>query len=1271
MTEEQTIGIKLTLNSSEAMKNFQLVSKEVDEMRKNILLLAKDSNKSFADAAKSMTSSLDAQMKAQQKVIIGLRTEIVKLKEDMSQVKGFGGKDGGAKQLKALQIELEKARIKFSEMGAESSKVNAAIVANTTSVKEAEKELTRVYKEEQKLRLQGEKEFTTATLELSKERLASLRESEKQRRETERKGGGTDEERLQIAKKHAEQSKAISKSATEAYKQSIQERINAAKKLKEVGTAQAQQELDSAKITEKAAKQKSQAYKQIANDAQREMKKVESATKRSTTGFSVFGRELGKMGDIAKYVFGTILGVTVITALRSIVRYLGEAAQASIDFARQVYLLEVAIRAYQRSGFDTTIEEWKNLIIELKEQFPIFSEREIVTAVSKAILKLREYNFTQEEIIKTLKISAVLARALGRDFGEMADQITGSLSRGYYEALQNMGVPLNRIAVIQEAWNQGLKESFQQLTEAERAHLGYQLMVRYTADITDDLGKITEESFDKIMVANADLVDAQIELGNAFESSWVFLKEIWAGIIEGIADIITWFAILNRQFTLSISEMELAWQSFLEGFGIKPSEDHTANMKKTIQDMKNEIKELEEQQRSYLGEAEVGIPEVDTSKITRATEDIYNDLEMMQLKHHQKKEQAEVDHTRRIRDINIKHFQRLKDIQDEGQEDVDKRDRDYADKTADILARYHMQVAKALRQFAIRKAEIQRQYRLKERQAERDFQEDMRRLREEFLFDLEDALRERDALQVIRLSRRYTLEKDQAQRQFDLDKQDRKEAYQEELKQLEIQKAERLRSLAEELQIRLAAIAAEKQAEIDLEDEAAKTKAEAEDQRWADDLAAEALRNADKLTDLDTRLGEELTVYATNLSNQYNTTQEWLGKIAKEWKDRYGEDGEIFGYLQNLLSMIQTANEAIAGVEVGEGERERPSLGELSEAQRVEAGRYAQQTTIEDLIGDAERNKALADYYRKQLEEKIYAPLGQRPQLKDLEPFELQMTTREERDFLIATDEDRAKIEATLAEIEQMDIDFWDRHNTRLDEQEEQAISPISDEEVIATEEALATKEQVEIDHWARHHENAETETTTDLEAETDWLQDKVDLFDEYIPQIEEKTLSLLEIIIAFVEEMWGENSPLVKAFKAYAKSLKNLIEITMQARMIIASMMGSLGGGGGGDRGSKPKFFAEGGSMLAMTPTTAVFGEKEPEFVEFTPISKLGSKGLGKMFGGGIADLQGNLDINMNKQDRLALEMLLSPDLEARITENTLGEAAEIIMSTTSSRRH
>jgi hypothetical protein len=92
----------------------------------------------------------------------------------------------------------------------------------------------------------------------------------------------------------------------------------------------------------------------------------------------------------------------------------------------------------------------------------------------------------------------------------------------------------------------------------------------------------------------------------------------------------------------------------------------------------------------------------------------------------------------------------------------------------------------------------------------------------------------------------------------------------------------------------------------------------------------------------------------------------------------------------------------------------------------------------------------------------------------------------------------------------------------------------------------------------------------------------------------------------------------------------------------------GKTGGGGGKRRGRK-----EGGSLLATRRTSVEFGESGAELATFTPLNRIG-RDEGKL------DVIGSLG---GGGSRVEIGVTLSPDLQARIMEETMDNVGEVIL--------
>lgn len=218
---------------------------------------------------------------------------------------------------------------------------------------------------------------------------------------------------------------------------------------------------------------------------------------------------------------------------------------------------------------------------------------------------------------------------------------------------------------------------------------------------------------------------------------------------------------------------------------------------------------------------------------------------------------------------------------------------DYTRKIHDIVAQANLDIANANAKYNQdvinanidadqRRADAERQYRINEINAEAQFQEKMRQLREKFLFDLEDALRNRDARQVLRLVRQYQMDKTDAAKQEQLAYNERKRAYEEELRQIEQQRANKLRLLAEEHAAEIAQIR---------QNEALKIQ--------------EALTYYEReKADAEQASADRIKQQTLDFQRQYNLTDAQAKSLVNLLNGYFGVNGPVAATYRNLVSYI-------------------------------------------------------------------------------------------------------------------------------------------------------------------------------------------------------------------------------------------------------------------------------------------------------------------------------------------------------------------------------
>jgi len=967
MTEEQkTLSILLALEAKEALKESEKFRKAVEEIKKSL------------EDIKKANPSTD--IKALAKEFLEATKSSENLKKILKEIKEETGIDLKVTDFEKLAGEDLK---KFTDI-----------------VKTAQKELTQAQKQEQQNRLTGTKEAINAEMELQKISLEEFRKSSEERRTLEREAATSEQEKIQIIEEQYKKQTEVLQQAEAEYKNAVQERKRLAEELAGAGTEQQQAELEKAKIAEETAKRRVEAERKVTKDIEAEYKKQTQASKQATDSFKLFGVEIKNLGDVAKFVFGSVLGVTAISALRNIIRFLGDAAQAAIDFGKSQFVLELAVRNLRRFGSDVDLSELQEQIAELGEQFQIFSEVQLTAAFAEATNKLSNFGFTAQQVSDVVRAGIVVYTTdLTGRFNSLAQAINGVtnyLVSGYGEALERSGFIAGRAGDKIQAFEQGLAGGLYSLDPFTLALTRFNFIMEQTAEKSEDAQSYIKTLAGEMEAAEARIQDATVKIGTYWDDLLVEMKNAWADFIESINEFeILGTPILDIVFgDQEVRKTQRAVQGLAEEY-IKINDEISKIQEKafvTYEDLKR-AEELQERLEKieelivemvdlstteagaialggggfeslaeYLTEigagyvtlkpelnkmalsssaeeyAEffanefgfalnsafsdmqgIGAPMMDAIAVDaeQAAQSMYDNLIDELLKYQQKHEKAEREFSRDLLDIWEEYEEKRAEIIASANEElgdvttgkIGQIKQDYLDKLAELYAKYAVDVAQTLRQFAIRRAEIERNYRLREKQAERQFQEDMRRLREGFLFDLEDALRERDALQVIRLTRQYSLQKEQSERQFELDKQTRKENYQEELRQLEIQKQERLRQLAEELQLRIAAIQKEREAELAIEE-----------QKHQEDMARLDAWLREKLTALNRsrEASEEEMSYGLKnfidsmileLSQDREITPQWLNNFVGQLRELLGEGGEadkIIDYITGEFEKLST-----------------------------------------------------------------------------------------------------------------------------------------------------------------------------------------------------------------------------------------------------------------------------------------------------------------------------------------------------------------------------
>ena len=854
----ETIITRILVETSDAIKNAAEIRGNLDVLKKEMLELSSVGKQSLKDIAAGM---IEAKKAAQELEAVAKKTS----KEGM-----FDEEDKGFAKQQREELAKYKADVK-------------------QALGEALKEESNYFKAGEKL----------------------AKQAGKTRGEEARKAAQTETKAIKAAQaeyvKVTKQGFGVMSAAAQAYGQRV-------KKIKDIIR-------DTAQSSGKSWNDVAQRMKRLGvpiKDINQALKELNSQTKKTTQSTKIFGMEIGKLGKVGQFVFGSILGLGAVQILRSIIGKFKEAAQEVIGFSQELFKLGASTRALQRSGLDITIADVSEKITELREEFGVFSRRDIASGLAQIQLYTRQLGFTVEQMDQMIDSVSTLSIVMGKDFGETARSVALFLSSGYGEALQRAGiVDANRATVATELLALGFKKSFNEATQQERALAGLSILLRGTADLTEETAGFQDTLAGKVRVLDAAWQDLLLTLGQELPISSAI--EQLSRIVESITEItqtikIGW-AIVFLPFIVQITtalflsnkllellerltgrEFNISIDFAIPEFMKKGEDDLKARMKDLGKDIMKSFKEGMEEEIDFTGIMEEIADEMEEegahlqNRLDKIGRDVANDLDRIGRNAANSITDIWNDYSQKITDILRKLEQRI----------------------ADAIRRAALQREQVLRQANLRRDDINRKYRERELKSERDFQEAMRRLREDFLLDLEDALRERDALQVLRLTKRYNLEQDRLRREREGEKGDLDRQRRQELEDLERQTQERLRVIQEGLQAKLDAlgIAADREREQAFID--AQRRVEEEriaEQRRKDERE---IRAREQAKEEEKRSQERLEAYALELADREGLTEEAVNALILLLSDTYGEGGLVQGVIGGLEQVLIAANEAVA-----------------------------------------------------------------------------------------------------------------------------------------------------------------------------------------------------------------------------------------------------------------------------------------------------------------------------------------------------------------------
>ena len=594
---------------------------------------------------------------------------------------------------------------------------------------------------------------------------------------------------------------------------------------------------------------------------------------------------LGSLATTFRHVIVGMLAFRVIQFFMDIVKGIGEATAAAKDFYKSLVNIELGVRALRRAGLDVTLSDFLKAIQELKSEFPIFSEQQLAEGFNNAILKTAQMGMSYEDLIKLMQISAGVASVTGKSMESVTDALVNAMlsssGRMTITLAEATNLQINQQDLVRKARELGIKSienGIKALSNEERKTVILSLAWEQYLKKQEDINASMDTTPAKIDAATAAWADLKKEMGLVFLEIQATLAPYMIKFFEEMAIRVGWLSKLIVYGLIGwmpsfIMGMAGVWEALRSGTNIV--EGFTEGFNKIwtgIDELVKKATTPENDIEAVFGDLGVGAGEAFAEGLTEdqqdALDEFAKDIEQMALDIARKLEQDVINLTRKFDDIDTGYFRELEQI------------------TTD----YERGVADANEAAMESIADANEEYRAEEVKAEEDYQKKLQQLRERFLFDLEDALRERDARQVLRLVRQYDLDKKNIIEEGNKQRIERRKNLAEELADIEKQRQRKLADLAQD-----AAYKRQKAIEERIQDRADAQLAFDQDQ------ADEALRNKYKLKDL-----------VDALTAQGLATQAGAEAIRTIMMNYFGPGGYTDQIYTYLISQITAAAQAAA-----------------------------------------------------------------------------------------------------------------------------------------------------------------------------------------------------------------------------------------------------------------------------------------------------------------------------------------------------------------------
>lgn len=476
-----------------------------------------------------------------------------------------------------------------------------------------------------------------------------------------------------------------------------------------------------------------------------------------------------------------ILGVVGPAALlfkgiQMITREIKESIKAAIAYDTAMFRLEVAVRAAQRAMGESagTIHQWVEAAREIAHRYGLYTETAMLTVAASVRRMTLQFEIAADDAIALTDAGVALATVFGEQPGGVAEALARFVATGTnQEALRQFGINASNVALQAEAMRLGFQGLYRDLTQLEQAEIRQSLVLRQVGMYSEDAAAAQETLAGETAASTAMLAERAVAVGAAWMTFRRLWQQIWTvvrlvvqeavGAIGNLATMMFMGIVELTGGTLNYMQVALEHlmagtrattdelrQAFAEGvqsagMNVATFVAQSARMFQTLEDEEDTAARHAKETTELMAAAWVSLG------------DVFNQINGRLIGV--------------MRQLDTEYKDALNEIDEAAIEERQRRTRDY------------------------------------QRDTERELQEHllrMRRMEEDYLLELEDAVRARDARQVLLLMRRHRIDVRRAEEDYQLRRGQRLDDYRQELADMEDQAARRRAEITAEWQERRA-----------------------------------------------------------------------------------------------------------------------------------------------------------------------------------------------------------------------------------------------------------------------------------------------------------------------------------------------------------------------------------------------------------------------------------------------------------------------------------